>query len=103
MIKVGLNGYGRIGRIAHRIMLAKQAAGASGSGGEKPMLEVSVINARSEDTRMRAHLLKYDSLHGKLPYDISHDEQGIVINGKKVECVAIKDANDIPWAEKGVG
>lgn len=91
MIKVGLNGYGRIGRIVHRILLQRQNG-----------IEVVAVNARSEDTRMRAHLLKYDSLHGKMPNDISHDEQNILIDGKKVRCLAVKDASEIPWKENDV-
>lgn len=91
MIKVGLNGYGRIGRIVHRILLQR-----------KNGIEVVAINARSEDTKMRAHLLKYDSLHGNLPYDISHNERNIIVDGKEVACFAVKDASDIPWKVKGV-
>ena len=91
MIKVGLNGYGRIGRIVHRILLARQNG-----------IQVVAINARSEDTKMRAHLLKYDSLHGNLNNDISHDEKNIIIDGQKVRCHAVKDASEIPWKEQGV-
>jgi len=91
MIKVGLNGYGRIGRVVHRILLQR-----------KNGIEVVAINARSEDTKMRAHLLKYDSVHGKMSNDISHTEHEIVIDGKKVRCFAIKDASEIPWKEKDV-
>jgi len=91
MIKVGLNGYGRIGRLVHRILLER----ANG-------IQVVAINARSEDTKMRAHLLKYDSLHGKLPYDISHTQKGIVIDGTEIPCHATKDASDIPWKENAV-
>lgn len=91
MIKVGLNGYGRIGRIVHRILLQR-----------KNGIEVVAINARSEDTKMRAHLLKYDSLHGKMPNEISHNDGNIIIDGKEIKCFAIKDASDIPWKEKEV-
>lgn len=91
MIKVGLNGYGRIGRIVHRILLERQNG-----------IEVVAINARSEDNKMRAHLLRYDSLHGNLKNDISYNEKNIVVDGKEVRCLAVKDASDIPWKEKGV-
>jgi len=91
MTKIGLNGYGRIGRLVHRILLERNNG-----------TEVVAINARSEDTKMRAHLLKYDSLHGKLPYDISHNGKSISIDGKNVRCFAVKDATDIPWKEKEV-
>lgn len=91
MIKVGLNGYGRIGRLVHRILLAK-----------KNGIEVVAINARNEDNKMRAHLLKYDSLHGNLTNEISHGDDNVVVDGKKVKCFAIKDASEIPWKDEGV-
>jgi len=90
MLKVALNGYGRIGRNVHRIII------------NHPDMEVVAVNARSEDNQMRAHLLKYDSLHGKLDNDISHDDKNIIVDGNKVRCFAVKDARDIPWAEEGV-
>ncbi len=91
MIKVGLNGYGRIGRIVHRILLERNNG-----------IQVVAINARSEDTHMRAHLLKHDSLHGNLNYNISYNSKNIIIDGKEVRCFAVKDASEIPWREKEV-
>ena len=90
MLKIGLNGYGRIGRNVHRILL------------NCPEIEVVAINARSEDNAMRAHLLKYDSLHGKIKNDIKPNGEGLIIDGKDVRCFAIKDASDIPWHKAGV-
>jgi glyceraldehyde 3-phosphate dehydrogenase len=92
MLKIGLNGYGRIGRIVHRLSLTD------------PNFEVVAINARSEDAKMRAHLLKYDSVHGGIKDDIhaNGDNDKIVINGKEVKCIAIKDASEIPWSDYGV-
>ena len=91
MLKVGLNGYGRIGRNVHRILLGH------------PDIEVVAINARSEDAKMRAHLLKYDSIHGKIENEIHTNGEGrIVIDGKEVKCIAIKDAHEIPWKDYGV-
>lgn len=91
MIKIGLNGYGRIGRNVHRILLAKDRG-----------IEVVAINARSEDSQMRAHLLKYDSLHGKIKNEIVPNGNKIMIDGKDVHCLAIKDAREIPWRDYGV-
>jgi len=91
MIKVGLNGYGRIGRLVHRILLQRNIG-----------IDVVAINARSEDTKMRAHLLKYDSLHGKLKNEITHNGNSISIDGENIRCFAIKDASDIPWKEQEV-
>lgn len=92
MIRVGLNGYGRIGRLVHRITLQEDRG-----------IEVVAINARSEDTQMRAHLLKYDSLHGKLENDIRGEGNKVLIDDKhEVTCFAVKDAGDIPWTSVGV-
>ncbi len=92
MLKIGLNGYGRIGRIVHRLSL------------HNPNIEVVAINARSEDAEMRAHLLKYDSVHGKIDNDIhsNGDNDKIVVDGKEVKCIATKDASEIPWKDHGV-
>jgi len=90
MLKIGLNGYGRIGRNVHRILLGH------------PDIEVVAINARSEDNKMRAHLLKYDSLHGNIKNDIKPNGDKIIVDGKDVPCLAIQDAREIPWNDVGV-
>ena len=89
-MKIALNGYGRIGRNVHRILL------------NHPNIEVVAINARSEDNAMRAHLLKYDSLHGKIPNEITSNGNKITVDGKNIRCFSIKDASEIPWSEEGV-
>jgi len=89
-MKVGLNGYGRIGRNVHRILL------------DHPDIEVVAINARSEDNAMRAHLLKYDSLHGKIKNEIKPNGDKITVDGKDVRCFSVKDASEIPWSDVGV-
>jgi glyceraldehyde 3-phosphate dehydrogenase len=91
MIKVGLNGYGRIGRMVHRITL------------DNPNIEVVAINAKSEDAAMRAHLLKYDSIHGHVPNDIKPgDANTMLVDGKVVNLLAVKDAAEVPWGKSGV-
>ncbi|MBN2095951.1 type I glyceraldehyde-3-phosphate dehydrogenase [Candidatus Peregrinibacteria bacterium] len=91
MLKIGLNGYGRIGRIVHRLSL------------NNPNVEVVAINARSEDAVMRAHLLKYDSVHGKIPNNIyAKGDDTIVVDDKEVKCIATKDASEVPWKDHGV-
>lgn len=84
---IALNGYGRIGRIVHRLLLSH------------PTLKVVAINARSEDAAMRAHLLKHDSVHGSIAEDIKADGPNLLVNGDKVRCFAVKEANEIPWPE----
>ena len=91
MLKVGLNGYGRIGRNVHRILLENH-----------PDIEIVAINARSEDNAMRAHLLKYDSLHGKIPNEVKPNGNKITVDGTDVRCFSIKDASEILWANVGV-
>lgn len=92
MLKIGLNGYGRIGRNVHRLTL------------NNPNVEVVAVNARSEDARMRAYILKYDSLHGPLSNNIRANENNdkLLIDNKEVKCLAIKDAAEIPWKDYGV-
>ncbi len=91
MLKIGLNGYGRIGRNVHRLLL------------DHPEMEVVAINARSENAEMRSHLLKYDSLHGKLLNDIrAKGRDKMMIDGKMVQLLATKDAREIPWKENRV-
>jgi len=65
-------------------------------------MEVVAINARSEDRKMRAHLLKYDSLHGNIKNEVKKNGEGILVDGKNVHCFAIKDAREIPWSDYDV-
>lgn len=89
MIKVGINGFGRIGRLTFRAML------------KKDNLEVVAINDLT-DAKTLAHLLKYDSVHGKFPGEISVDGDFLVVNGKKMKVFAEKDPANLPWKALGV-
>jgi glyceraldehyde 3-phosphate dehydrogenase len=84
MLKIGINGYGRIGRNVHRLLI------------NNPNVQVVAINSRA-DSKMRAHLLKYDSLHGKIDADISRDKNSICVNGNEIANIAIKNPEEIPW------
>lgn len=88
-IKVGINGFGRIGRQAFKIAL------------EKPELEVLGINDLSAPSVL-AHLLKYDSNYGKYSRQVSFDETNIIIDGKKYPVSAEKDPAMLPWGKLGV-
>ncbi len=90
-IKVGINGFGRIGRLAFRQMF-----GAEG-------YEVVAINDLT-DAKMLAHLLKYDSAQGRyaLADKVEAKENSIVVDGKEITIYAEKDAKNIPWGEHGV-
>ncbi|GAC1412247.1 MAG: type I glyceraldehyde-3-phosphate dehydrogenase [Candidatus Doudnabacteria bacterium] len=88
-IKVGINGFGRIGRQAFKIAL------------EKPELEVVAINDLTSP-QVLAHLLKYDSNYGIYNKEVSFDETHIIIDGNKVEVIAEKDPAMLPWGKMGV-
>lgn len=86
-LKVGINGFGRIGRVFFR------------AGFEK--LDIVGINSL-DSTEGIAHLLKYDSAHGIFNADISHDEKNLIVNGKKIPVTQMKDPAQIPWKAWGV-
>ena len=89
-VKIGINGFGRIGRNYFRAALAQ------GSD-----LDIVAVNDLT-DTKTLAHLLKYDSISGKLDADISVDGDSIVVNGKKIKVLADRDPANLPWGELGV-
>lgn len=88
-MKVAINGFGRIGRIAFRYLL------------QKPNVEVVAINDLTDNPTL-AHLLKYDSIHGKFNGEVSADAEYITVNGKKIRAFAEKDPNKLPWGELGI-
>lgn len=85
-IKVAINGFGRIGRNVFKIAL------------DKPNLEIVGLNDLT-DTKTLAHLLKYDSTQGKFEGSISYDDEGIIVNGKKIMVSTERNPANIPWAE----
>jgi glyceraldehyde 3-phosphate dehydrogenase len=91
-IKVGVNGFGRIGRQFFRAVLEYDKAND---------VEIVGINDLC-DTKTLAHLLKYDSVYRVLDADIKAEEDGIIINGKKIRVTSIKDPAELPWEELGV-
>ncbi len=88
-IKVGINGFGRIGRNFFRASL------------DNPEIEIVGINDLT-DAYTLAHLLKYDSVHGKFKGTVEAKEKSIVVNGKEIEITAIKDPAELPWKDLGV-
>ncbi|WP_347488120.1 type I glyceraldehyde-3-phosphate dehydrogenase [Desulfoscipio sp. XC116] len=89
-IKIGINGFGRIGRNVFRAAL------------DNPEVDVVAVNDLT-DAKTLAHLLKYDSVHGVLHADIKVAEDGFTVNGKKVQVMAEKDPGALPWSELNVG
>jgi len=87
-IKVGINGFGRIGRQVFRIML------------EKGNFDVVAVNDLT-DAKTLATLFKYDSVHGRYKGEVRAKENSIVVDGKEVEILSIKNPADLPWKDRG--
>ncbi|MGH2415984.1 MAG: glyceraldehyde 3-phosphate dehydrogenase NAD-binding domain-containing protein, partial [Microcystaceae cyanobacterium] len=91
MIRVAINGFGRIGRNFLRCWIGRQNS----------QLEVVGINDTS-DPKTNAHLLKYDSMLGRLNAEISADDNSITVNGKTIKCVSDRNPLNLPWDAWGV-
>ncbi|MHA3065676.1 type I glyceraldehyde-3-phosphate dehydrogenase [Lacticaseibacillus saniviri] len=89
-VKIGINGFGRIGRLAFRRIFEL--------GAQSNDIEVVAINDLTSPT-MLAHLLKYDSTHGVFPGEVSATDNGIVVNGKEYRVYAEPQAQNIPWVK----
>ncbi len=88
-VRVGINGFGRIGRNFFRAALAQGA-------------DIEVVGANDlTDNRTLAHLLKYDSILGRLPADVSYDDENIIVGGHKIRALAERDPAALPWKELG--
>ncbi|MGH2556780.1 MAG: type I glyceraldehyde-3-phosphate dehydrogenase [Actinomycetota bacterium] len=89
-VKIGINGFGRIGRNFLR------AAKDKGAG-----FELAAVNDIT-DARTLAHLLKYDSIFGRFGGEVSHDDDGLIVDGTRVKVIAERDPANLPWKELGV-
>lgn len=88
-VKVGINGFGRIGRLVFRAAMNDS--------------DIDIVSTNDiTDPKTLAHLLKYDSVHGVLKADVKATDNGIVVNGKEVKVTAIKDPAELPWKDLGV-
>ncbi|WP_314768770.1 type I glyceraldehyde-3-phosphate dehydrogenase [Actinomyces bouchesdurhonensis] len=88
--RVGINGFGRIGRNFFRAALEQGAD-----------IEVVAVNDLT-DNKTLAHLLKYDSITGRFQGEVSYDDEGIIVNGKHIKVLAQRNPADLPWGELGV-
>ncbi|QWU06071.1 type I glyceraldehyde-3-phosphate dehydrogenase [Heyndrickxia coagulans] len=88
-VKVGINGFGRIGRNVFRAALGN------------PNVEIVAINDLT-DAKMLAHLLKYDSVHGNLEEEVTVDGDSIVVDGHKVKVLAEREPANLGWGDLGV-
>jgi len=89
MKKIAINGFGRIGRMCFRSLI------------NNPHVEVVAINDLT-DVKTLAHLLKYDSIHGRFAHAVEHSADSIIINGKAIKIYAAKDPATLPWGDLGV-
>jgi glyceraldehyde 3-phosphate dehydrogenase len=88
-VKIGINGFGRIGRIFYRVLQ------------NNPDLEVVAVNDLT-DPKTLAHLLKYDSVHGRLGMDVRATENGIQVGDQTIKVLSERDPANLPWGELGV-
>ncbi len=88
-IKAAINGFGRIGRLTLRAALKNEN------------IEIVAVNDLTNSATL-AHLLKYDSVHGKFPGSVSAEGEYLVVNGKKIRVYSEKDPANLPWKELGI-
>lgn len=89
-IRIGINGFGRIGRLTFRNLIARSSE-----------FEVVGVNDLT-DNKMLATLLKYDSIHGRFDADVGYDENHLIVNGKKILALAERDPSKLPWGANDV-
>ena len=87
--RIAINGFGRIGRNLFRLLL------------NHPTIEVVAINDIA-DNRTMSHLIKYDSIHGVLPYDCGFDEDSIIVDGKSYLFFHEKEIKNLPWNQHAI-
>ncbi len=88
-IKVGINGFGRIGRLVFRIL------------NQRDTFDVAAINDLA-DAATLAVLLKYDSVHGRFPGTVEADGENLVVNGKSIPVLTVRSPKELPWDDMGV-
>src|SRR5712671_6511960 len=89
-VKVGINGFGRIGRLVFRAMLARPSE-----------FDVVAVNDLT-DPKALAILLKYDSVHGRFPGTVEAEEGKLVVNGKPIQVLKEREPAKLPWKSVGV-
>lgn len=90
VLKVGINGFGRIGRLVFRIAM------------QRSDIEIVAVNDPFVPPEYMAYMLKYDSVHGRFGGSIEHMENALIVDGVKVACFQEKDPSNIPWGDAGV-
>ncbi len=88
-VKIAINGFGRVGRYLIRACLGYQD------------IEIAAVNSRAKAAAL-AHLLKYDSVHGKIKADVGADDNNIIVNGKKIAVTQFSNPAELPWKALGI-
>jgi len=88
-IKVAINGFGRIGRLTFKSLLGRDN------------VEIVAINDLT-DNKTLAHLLKYDSVHGRFDGTVTYDDNSLTVNGQHIAALAERDPKLLPWKDMGV-
>ena len=88
-VRVGINGFGRIGRLTLRTLLARH-----------PDIQVVAVNDLT-DVKTNAHLFKYDSNYGNYPGEVEAREKSFVVDGREIQVTAERDPGQIPWKKLG--
>lgn len=89
MRRVAINGLGRIGRLVFKLLY------------DHPDIEIVAINDLAEN-EILAHLIQYDSAHGKWNHEVTHDDDNIFVNGQAIICTAIADFKSLPWKKHNI-
>ena len=89
-IRMGINGFGRIARVIIRAAM------------NCPDIDIRAINWRNADLDYLVYMLKYDSIFGRFPKSLDHDDTGVFIDGKHIDVYKFTDAKEIPWKAAGV-
>ena len=89
MIKIGINGFGRIGRLALRV------------ADKRDDVEVVAVNDPFVDLEYMAYMVKYDTMHGRFQGEISVKDGKLIVNGKEISVYNLKDPSSIPWSDAG--
>ncbi len=89
-IRVAINGFGRIGRLTFRNLFARSSE-----------FEVVAVNDLT-DNRTLATLLKYDSIHRRFDGDVSYNDENLIVNGKNIRALALRNPAELPWGDMGV-
>ena len=88
-IRVAINGFGRIGRLTFRNLMANP-----------DKFDVVAVNDLT-DNRTLATLLKYDSIHGRYPGTVEFDDKSLTVDGKKIQAMAVRNPAELPWGDLG--